>query len=124
MTLLAIAMVLVFSVILYYAYYLAFSFLVGFAASYEPSLGQGIGALVLVLVLPYGMAFFGAALIVRRVVPTADPMGLRYGVIVFLLIFCGSAIAFAFTRGRLEAVFRTRRHCGLKRCGHSVWHDP
>lgn len=87
MTAVAIISTLLLSIALYYIYSIFFSFVVGIVASYDYRFGEGFGALALLLILPYGLAFFGASLISFRLIPSAEPMGIRYGVIAVVVIF-------------------------------------
>lgn len=105
MTAIAIVLALIFAILLYYIYFFLFSFLVGFVSRYDQRLGAGLVGIVVQLLLPYGLAFFGGTLLARRIISSADPVGLRYGVLatatVVSLVAFTRAIALSY---EVEAV--------------------
>ena len=72
----------------YLLYKLFFGWVVSLYASYDPSFGTGLGALILGILAPNVLGFFSAAIVTKRIFPHANRVILFYGLTVIIAVMC------------------------------------
>ena len=88
----AIAVALVAAVFFYVGYRLLFTFIIGTYASYDSSFGAGFGALVLLVFGSNVLAFLSGAVVARKAFPSANVIGLFYGLATLLVALGAVAV--------------------------------